>query len=224
MATLEQIADCVIRGRADKKFSLEPDLLGEPGAKELTEQAVEEGILVSDILTEGILAAMDVVGTRMKNEEMFIPEVLQSGKAAKAGLAVLRPHLINSGIKPLGKIVIGSVAGDVHDIGKSLVGMVLEGAGFEVIDLGVDVSAEQFVSAVKTHKPDILGLSSMLTTTMRNMAAVIKALQEAGLRDQVKTIMGGAPTSQAFAETIGADGHAANAGAAVDGVKWLLKQ
>lgn len=222
MVELQQIADNVILGRANKNSPGGQGGEGQPGVKELTEQAIEGGIPVVEILERGLLAGMDVVATRMKCNEMFIPEVLQSARALKEGLALLKPLLAESGVKPKGKMVIGTVQGDVHDIGKSLVGMVVEGAGLEVIDLGIDVSTEKWVALVETERPQILGMSAMLTTTMANMRRVIQALEDAGLRNEVKVIVGGAPVTRSFAHEIGADGYAPDAVAAVDTVRELL--
>jgi 5-methyltetrahydrofolate--homocysteine methyltransferase len=147
---------------------------------------------------------------------MYVPEVLRSARAMQAAMDVLKPLLVASGAKMTGKVLLGTVKGDMHDIGKNLVGMMCEGAGFEVKDLGKDVSPDAFVEAVKTFEPDIVGMSALLTTTMRAMEATIKALQEAGVRDRVKIMIGGAPVTQAFAEQIGADGYASNAASAVD--------
>ncbi|MFQ5872608.1 MAG: corrinoid protein [Dehalococcoidia bacterium] len=223
MADLEKIASNVIMGRADKNSPVEEGPPGQPGVKELTEQAITEGVAISEILNGGLLAGMNVVAVRFKNNEMYFPEVLQSARALKAGIALLRPHFLESGITPMGKMVIGTVQGDVHDIGKTLVGMMVEGAGFEVKDLGVDVTPEQFVSAVETEGADILGLSALLTTTMPTMPKVIRALEEAELRHKVKIIVGGAPVTEDFAREIGADGFANEAGAAVDKVKEFME-
>jgi len=177
----------------------------------IAEQAIEEGLGPSEILNKGLVPGMDVVGDRMDKGTIFIPEVLLSARAMKASLEILRPLLAKAGAKAMGKVVIGTVKGDLHDIGKSLVGMMLEGAGFEVIDLGKDVAPEAFVEAVKKEKPDIVGMSALLTTTMRNMLVTIKAFEEAGLRDQVKIMIGGAAVSEDFAKKIGADGYAHSA-------------
>ncbi|MEE9198919.1 MAG: corrinoid protein [Dehalococcoidia bacterium] len=222
MADLERIANNVIMGRADKDSISEEEMKGQPGVKELTEQAIKEGGPISDILHKGLLAGMNVVAVRFKNNEMFFPEVLQSAKALKAGIALLKPLYLESGIKPMGKMVIGTVQGDVHDIGKTLVGMMVEGAGFEVKDLGTDVSPEQFVSAVEAEQADIVGISALLTTTMSSMTKVIQALEEAELRHRVKIIVGGAPVTEAFAKEIGADAFAPEAGVAVDRIKQFM--
>jgi 5-methyltetrahydrofolate--homocysteine methyltransferase len=165
---------------------------------------------------------MTEVGVRFKRGDMFVPEVLMSAEAMQAGLLVLRPHLVASGTKLIGKVVLGTVKGDLHDIGKNLVGMMCEGAGFEVIDLGFNVPPEKFVDAVKEHQPDVVGMSALLTTTMRAMGYTIKALEEAGLRDSVKIMVGGAPVDAAFAERIGADGYGSNAVAGQELAKQLV--
>jgi 5-methyltetrahydrofolate--homocysteine methyltransferase len=177
---------------------------------------------VAEILEQGLLAGMGVVGERMKNNEVFIPEVLMSAHALHDGLALLKPLYMASGVEPKGKMVIGTVQSDVHSIGKSLVAMVAEGAGFEVEDLGVDVSTERFVAAVKEKDPDVLALSALLTTTMPNMERVINALDEEGLRPRVKVIVGGAAVTQEFADAIGADSYAPDAASAVDSVLGLV--
>jgi 5-methyltetrahydrofolate--homocysteine methyltransferase len=192
------------------------------GVVELTKEALDGGSEAQDILEKGLLSGMDVVGQRFKANELFIPEVLRCAKAMSGAMEILRPLLIESGVAMIGSIVIGTVKGDLHDIGKNLVGMMFEGAGFEVINLGIDVDVQQFVDAVKEHKPSIIGMSALLTTTMPKMGETINALKEAGIRDQVKVMIGGAPVTAAFAEDIGADGYASNAASAVDKGKELV--
>ena len=165
---------------------------------------------------------MDVVGREYEEGERYIPEMLISAEAMKAAMEVLRPKLVETGAKPRGKVVIGTVEGDLHDIGKNLVAMMLEGAGFEVIDLGVEVTAKQFVHAVGEHKPDILGMSALITTTMVHMPEVIEALKQTGLRNKVKVMVGGAPITQEYADEIGADGYAPDAASAVELAKRLV--
>jgi 5-methyltetrahydrofolate--homocysteine methyltransferase len=185
------------------------------GNKDLTpplvQKALDQGLVPKDILDNGMVVGMNEVGARFKRGDMFVPEVLMSAEAMQAGLSVLRPHLAASGAKLIGKIVMGTVKGDLHDIGKNLVGMLCEGAGFEVIDLGFNVAPEKFIAAVKEHQPDIVGMSALLTTTMRSMGYTVKALEEAGLRDKVKIMVGGAPVDAEFAKRIGADGYGSNA-------------
>lgn len=186
-----------------------------------TNAALEEGLGSGEILNNGLMPGMDHVGVEFKAGNMFVPEVLRSAKAMQESMDILRPLLAETGVETAGKIVIGTVKGDLHDIGKNLVGMMCEGAGFEIIDLGKDVEPEAFVEAVKEHKPNILGMSALLTTTMRSMERIIKSLEEAGVRDTVKIIIGGAPVTQDFADKINADGYAANAASATDIAKQL---
>jgi 5-methyltetrahydrofolate--homocysteine methyltransferase len=184
-----------------------------------TNAALEEGLGSEDILNNGLMPGMDHVGVEFKAGNMFVPEVLRSAKAMQESMDILRPLLTEAGVETVGKLVIGTVKGDLHDIGKNLVGMMCEGAGFEIIDLGKNIEPEAFVNAVKEHKPTILGMSALLTTTMRSMERTIKALEEAGVRDTVKIMIGGAPVTQDYANQIGADGYAANAASASDMVK-----
>jgi len=179
-----------------------------------TNQALEEGLGADEILNNGLMPGMDHVGVEFKAGNMFVPEVLRSAKAMQESMDIIRPMLAESDAEAAGKVLLGTVKGDLHDIGKNLVGMMCEGAGFEIIDLGKDVEPEAFVDAVKEHKPTILGMSALLTTTMRSMERTIKALEEAGVRDTVKVMIGGAPVTQDFADQIGADGYAANAASA----------
>ena len=187
-----------------------------------TQKALDEGMSAQEILSDGLIGGMDEVGKDFKAGDLFIPEVLMSAKAMHAGMAVLRPLLAESGALSLAKIVIGTVVGDLHDIGKNLVGMMLEGAGFEIIDLGTGVSPEKFVEAVRAEGADLVGMSALLTTTMPSMKATIEALTEAGLRDSVKVIVGGAPVTAGFAEDIGADAYAPDAASAVDTARSLM--
>jgi corrinoid protein of di/trimethylamine methyltransferase len=188
----------------------------------MVQEAIDDGMDSSEVLQGGLIAGMDVVGQRFKACEMFIPEVLRSAKAMSAGMEKLRPLLIESGAKTAGTFVIGTVKGDLHDIGKNLVGMMFEGAGFKVVNLGIDLETQVFVDAVKEHKPDLLGMSALLTTTMPKMGEVINALKEAGIRDQVKVMVGGAPVTEEFAKEIGADIYGANAASSVDKAKEAL--
>jgi 5-methyltetrahydrofolate--homocysteine methyltransferase len=184
--------------------------------------AIDEGTGPGVVLNEGLIKAMDEVGTRFEAGEFFVPEMLIAARAMKAGIAILRPLLAESGIEPVGKMVIGTVSGDLHDIGKNLVGLMMEGAGFEVIDVGTDVSADAFVEAVKKEQPHLIGLSALLTTTMPGATEVIQKLNAANLRDSVKVMIGGAPVTQAFADQIGADGYASDAASASKKAKELL--
>jgi 5-methyltetrahydrofolate--homocysteine methyltransferase len=183
---------------------------------ELVQEALDQGLAPQDILSGGLIAGMDEVGKDFKAGELFVPEVLIAARAMHAGMGVLRPLLAESDVPSAGKFVIGTVEGDLHDIGKNLVRMMIEGAGFETIDLGTDVKASAFVEAVREHRPRLVGMSALLTTTMVNMKGTIEALEEAGLRDSVKVMIGGAPVTAAFAEEIGADAYAPDAASAVD--------
>ncbi|MGB2906969.1 MAG: corrinoid protein [Candidatus Aminicenantaceae bacterium] len=209
MTIYEQIADEVQKGDAE-------------AAGRMIEQALEKGETAERILYDGLVEGMNVVSEKFKNNECFIPEVLVSARAMNQGLDRLKPLLAAAKVEPRGKIVIGSIQGDLHDIGKNIVGMLLQGAGYEIIDLGADVSVQKFVDAAKEREADVVGMSSLLTTTMVNMQSVISGLEEAGIRPDVKVIIGGAPVTAAFAEQIGADGYAAEAAAAIDLVDGLL--
>lgn len=184
--------------------------------------ALDADVAPGEILNHGCIAAMGEVGRLFEEGEMFVPEMLIAARAMQAGMNILKPHLAEGEITSAGKVVIGTVAGDLHDIGKNLVGMMMEGAGFEIVDLGTDVSADAFVGAVKEHNPDMIGMSALLTTTMPSMTATVEALTEAGLRDQVKVLIGGAPVTQTFADEIGADGFAPDASSATRKAKELL--
>ena len=207
---LAQISEGLIAGKVDRVV-------------DLTRELLEGGTEARVVLNEGLLPGMDVVGRRFKACEMYIPEVLRSAKAMHGAMDLLRPKLSAGDLAGEGKMAIGTVKGDLHDIGKNLVAMLCEGAGFEVINLGIDLEAQTFVDAVKEHKPDILGLSALLTTTMPRMGEAINALKEAGIRDQVKVIVGGAPVTAEYADKIGADAYGANAAMAVDKARALLK-
>lgn len=209
MAILEELADNIIKGQA-------------PKVEELTQKALDEGLEPNRVLQEGLITGMNVVGTKFKANEFYVPEVLIAARAMKAGMKILRPKLVESGVEPIGRFVVGTVKGDLHDIGKNLVSMMMEGAGFEVIDLGVDVTPEKFVSAIKENKAEFLGLSALLTTTMVNMQGTIDALKADGIRENVKVVVGGAPLTQKFADDIGADGYAPDAASAVDIIKEMV--
>lgn len=190
--------------------------------KKLTEEALKNGEPPEAILKDGFIQAMDRIGVKFKSGEIYIPEVLIAARAMHAGMEVLKPILSKSTTRLSKKVAIGTVKGDLHDIGKNLVAMMLEGGGFEIVDLGVDVSAEKFVEAIKAHKPHVLGMSALLTTTIREMKTTIEAIGKAGLRNGIKTIVGGAPLTEKFAREIGADGYAPDAASAVDVVTSLL--
>lgn len=191
--------------------------------KEITQEALGEKIEPREILEQGLIEGMKIVGTKFKNNEIFLPEVLLASQAMHGGLNLLQPKLIKNGVKAVGKVIIGTAKGDLHDIGKNLVAMMLRGGGFEVIDLGIDVSPEKFLKAFQEHQPDIVGISALLTTTMIGMTEVISIFKKAGLRDTVKLMVGGAPVTQEFAQEIDADLYAPDAASAVDKVKELLK-
>ncbi|MBM4307054.1 MAG: cobalamin-binding protein [Deltaproteobacteria bacterium] len=192
--------------------------------KRLTQEALDLNESAENILKQGLIQAMDRVGVKFKNGEVYIPEVLIAARAMHAGMAILKPILSQSTGVMSGKVIIGTVKGDLHDIGKNLVVMMLEGGGFEVVDLGIDVPANRFIEAIKQYQPQIVGLSALLTTTMAEMKNAIQAIEWAGLRNQVKTIVGGAPVTEKFAKEIGADGYASDAASAVDLVKSLLAE
>jgi 5-methyltetrahydrofolate--homocysteine methyltransferase len=196
----------------------------EAKVKELTQKLIDAGSDPLDIINKGLIAGMDVVGPRFKNGEMFVPEVLMAAKVMGSGVKIVKTVLADDEMPSNGTFVIGTVEGDLHDIGKNLVAMLVESAGFKVINLGIDLSAEAFVNAAKEHNPDILGLSALLTTTMKNMKDVIDALKEAGLKDKVKVIIGGAPITQSFADEIGADGFASDAASAAELCKKMLAE
>jgi corrinoid protein of di/trimethylamine methyltransferase len=192
--------------------------------KTLVQEALDAGESAERVLKEGLIQAMDRVGVRFKNGELYIPEVLLAARAMHAGMAILKPILSKSTETIAGKVLIGTVKGDLHDIGKNLVVMMIEGGGFDVIDLGIDVPASRFVEAVKEHRPQVVGMSALLTTTMMEMKKTIQALEEAGQKDRVKIIVGGAPLTEDFAKEIGADGYAPDAAVAVDVVRsWISK-
>ena len=198
-------------------------LNGEMGiVPEQVQEALDAGLAPESILKEGMIAAMAEVGSLFEEGEIFVPEMLISARAMKAGLAILKPHLVESGVEPIGKVVIGTVQGDMHDIGKNLVGMMMEGAGFAVIDLGVDVSPQQFTDAVTENKPDFVALSALLTTTMPQMKKTIDAVKAVDLAGKVKFLVGGAPVTDKFSRQIGADGFAADASQAASLAKSFL--
>lgn len=194
------------------------------GTKDLVNQAVGEGTEARVILQESLIPAMDEVGIRFEKGDFFVPEMLIAARAMKAGIEILKPLLIESGVESAGKVILGTVKGDLHDIGKNLVGLMLEGAGFEVIDLGTDVDGEKFVKAVRSEKPQLLGMSALLTTTMSSAVEVIQTLEKEGLRDEVKVMFGGAPVTEAYTEQIGADGYAPDAAVAVKKARELLQK
>ena len=193
------------------------------GTKEAVAVALSAGLSADKIMQDGLIAAMAEVGRQYEAGDFFVPEMLIAARAMSAGLELLKPLLAESGIKTTGRVIIGTVKGDLHDIGKNLVGMMLEGAGFEVVDLGTDVTPEKFVDAVNQRKPQLIAMSALLTTTMSNMGNTIKALTDAGVRDQVKVMIGGAPVTDSYAKQIGADGFAPDASSAARLAKSLME-
>ena len=209
MANLQAIADALIKG--DRNTVVE-----------LTKKALAEKVSSAEILQKGLIAGMSVVGERFKKNEVYVPEVLIAARAMHGALAVLEPALKASGVKPVGTVVLGTVKGDLHDIGKNLVGMMLTGGGLKVVDVGTDAAPEKFIQAAKDSGAQIIALSALLTTTMPQMSVVVKAVKDAGMK--VKTMIGGAPVTQAYANEIGADGYAPDAASAVDMAMALLKK
>ena len=207
MADLKALAEAIIKGDQN-------------AAVEITRTALDEGTAAENVLNEGLIAGMDIIGGRFKKGEIYIPEVLIAARAMKSAMEILEPELVKAGVKPIGKFLIGTVQGDLHDIGKNLVAMLLKGAGFEVIDLGVDVPAEKFIEQAKVADVQLIGMSALLTTTMPGMEKTIKALKDAGI--SAKVVIGGAPVTQGYADKIGADGYAADAASSVDVVKSLV--
>jgi corrinoid protein of di/trimethylamine methyltransferase len=188
------------------------------------EEALSRGMTPYDVLTQGLVAGMDIVGIDFRDGILFVPEVLMAAKAMKAGMAVLRPLLAETGAPTIGTVVIGTVKGDIHDIGKNLVAMMMEGAGFEVFNIGINNSVEDFMAAISEHHPDIIGMSALLTTTMPYMRVVIQSLKEKGIRDDLIVMVGGAPLNEAFADDIGADAYCRDAAVAVDTAKRLIAE
>lgn len=208
MSVLEELSQALINGNA-------------PKTKELAQKAIDEGMAPSKVLSEGLIVGMNEVGRRFKNNEFYVPEVLIAARAMHSGMDVLKPLLSEAEASSAGTVVLGTVKGDLHDIGKNLVSMMLEGAGFNVIDVGVDVAPDKFLEAVRDKKPQVVGLSALLTTTMPAMKTTIEALKEAGVRDSVKVMIGGAPVTQRYSDEIGANGYAPDAASAVDVARRL---
>jgi len=206
---LKQISSAVIQGEKD-------------ATQKMAQDAIDGGCSAEDVLYRGLMPGMDYISVEFKAGRMYVPEVMRSARAMLNAMEVIKPLMVAKGIRMTGKVLLGTVQGDLHDIGKNLVGMMCEGAGFEIRDLGTDVAPEQFVTAVKDFDPDIVGMSALLTTTMRRMGDTVKALAEAGVRDRVKIMIGGAPVSQSFADSISADGYAPDAAAAADKAKELI--
>jgi len=210
VADFEGLADGVIKGEIEKTV-------------DLTHKAVDEGTDPMDIINKGLMKGMNIVGERFKAGEMFVPEVLMSAKAMTASMEIVKPLIVGGGLPSKGRVVLGTVKGDLHDIGKKLVGMIMESAGIEVINLGTDIAPEEFAESVKEKEPDVIGMSALLTTTMLSMKDTIEVLEEEGLRDKVKVIVGGAPVTKDFADEIGADGWAPDAVSAKDLVLNLME-
>jgi corrinoid protein of di/trimethylamine methyltransferase len=203
MEILEKISEALQKGKAKD-------------VKIMVQEAVDNGVSAQQILTEGLLSGMNVIGVKFKNNEVYVPDVLIAARAMKAGTEILKPLLVADGVKSAGRVILGTVKGDLHDIGKNLVGMMLEGKGLEVIDIGTDVSADKFISAAIEHNAQIICLSALLTTTMGEMKTVVDAAVAAGIRDKVTIMVGGAPVNEAFAKSIGADIYTADAASAAE--------
>ena len=209
MSVLDQISESLIKGKAKE-------------VKELVEKAINEKVPPADILNKGLLAGMSLIGERFKKNEVYVPEVLIAARAMKSGMEVLKPLLVSAGVEPVGTVVVGTVKGDLHDIGKNLVCMMLEGAGFKVVDAGINVEPDKFIQLAQENSATIIGTSALLTTTMTNMKGVVDAVKSAGLLDKIKVIIGGAPVTQAYADEIGASGYAPDAASAADLAKKLV--
>jgi len=210
MSLLQEISENLQKGKAKI-------------VKELVQQAIDEGFAAKEILESGLLDGMGVIGDKFKNNEVYVPEVLIAARAMSAGSELLKPHLAEAGVEAIGKVVIGTVKGDLHDIGKNLVKMMMEGKGLEVIDLGVDVSAEKFVSSAIEYDAQIIACSALLTTTMSEIKSVVEAVDAAGLRDKITVMIGGAPVTQAFCESVNADIYTSDAASAADAAAAALK-
>jgi len=216
------IRENVVQGRATQDDEgLDEGMVDQPGVSELIDEALASGVRVKDIISKGLTAGMEIVGQKFEAEEYFIPDMLASAEAVGAAMEILEPHLSKNGIKPKGKIILATVEGDLHEIGKNIVSILLRGVGYTVKDLGNDIDAQSIVEAVRKEQPQFLGLSALLTSTMLHMKDTIQALTESGLRDKVKVIVGGAPVSEEFARSIGADGYGADGFQAVAVVESL---
>jgi len=220
MELLKQIEELVVRGHIDAESRYPKDLSGQPGVREKVADALEKGISPQDILTHGLISAMKIVGEKYEKNEIFVPEMLFSARAMKSGLNQIRPMLVGDVSVRVGTVILGTIQGDMHDIGKNLVGMMLEGAGFEVIDLGINTPVSKFVESPRQHPQAVIGMSALLTVTMKNMKTVIESLRSNGLENKV--MIGGAPVTQSFADEIGAEGYSLNANQAVSLAKNLI--
>jgi len=209
MSVLQDIAENLMKGKAND-------------VKTLVEKALNDGEAPEKVLNEGLLAGMNVIGARFKKNEVYVPEVLIAARAMKAGMEILQPRLTSAGIEPIGVAVIGTVKGDLHDIGKNLVRMMLEGGGFKVVDLGIDVEPKKFVDGARDNNAAVIGVSALLTTTMTNMRAVVEEVKASDLAGKAKVMIGGAPVTQAYCDEIGADGYAPDAASAADLAKELI--
>ena len=209
MTDFQEIKDAILKGRFNE-------------IAQLVQKTIDAGESPDNIVAMGLIAGMNEVGVLFKNDEMYIPEVLVSARAMHTGMQVLKPLLEDADMSTAGKVVLGTVKGDLHDIGKNLVGMMFRGAGYDVLDIGIDQPVENFIEAVRKTEAQVMGMSALLTTTMTEMSLVIEALKEAGLREKVKVLIGGAPVNADFASSIGADGYAPDAGSALDKVKELI--
>jgi len=214
VSTVAQIAETLVNGTPKTRAA---------DIKALVEKALQEKVPPADILNKGLLAGMSVVGEKFKKNEVYVPDVLIAARAMKAGTEVLKPFLAAAGVQPIGTVVMGTVKGDLHDIGKNLVCMMLEGAGFKVVDAGINIDAEKFVELAKSNNAKVIGASALLTTTMTNMKGVVEAVKASGLEGKVKVMTGGAPVTQAFCDEIGAHGYAPDAASAADKAKDLIK-
>ena len=219
---IEKIAFNVIQGRVEAEDEgFDEGLEGQPAVTELIEEALVQGVDPKPIVLKGLTKAMEVVGEKFEREEYLIPDMLASAECVGTAMDILSPHLAKAGVESKGKFIITTVTGDLHDIGKNIVAIMIKGAGYEVIDLGADVPTERIIEAVREHQAPFLGLSALLTTTMRALGEVINNLKQEGLRDQVKVLIGGAPTSKEFADQIGADAHCKDAFQAIDVLKGI---
>ncbi|UCE83849.1 MAG: corrinoid protein [Deltaproteobacteria bacterium] len=219
---LKAIAFNVVQGRVEAEDEgFDDGLEGKPGVTELVNQALEDGVEPKEIVIESLTKSMEEVGEKFERDEYLIPDMLASAECVGVAMDILSPHLLKAGVKSKGKFVIATVAGDLHDIGKNIVAIMLKGAGYQIIDLGTDVSVERIIGAVKENEAPFIGLSALLTTTMRVMGEVVKNLEQEGLRDSVKVLIGGAPTSASFAQEIGADAYCKDAFDAIDVLKTM---
>jgi len=216
---IARIAYCVERGKINLTSNYPPDLKGEEGTDELTKRAIEEGISPEEVLNKGLITGMERIGIKFRDNKAFVPDVLISAKAMNTGMKYIKPYFLSHQVKLKGRIVIGTVAGDLHDIGKNILGMILQGGGWEIIDIGVDCNAEKFINAVKIYNPLIIGMSALLTTTMLNMELILKEIKR--VSPGIKVMIGGAPLSLEFAEKIGADHYSPDPQGALEYINSL---